>query len=194
MQTAARGSLLNRLEVIPNDRAEIRIDDDCLGAVQQLDARGDGRRADHVAEARLSQQVHHGVLMPAIPIAVSECHSGHIEAVREQQFGLRVECRQVRRAQYRTIGAEPFVHFDHAFIERCGSEDLLREQVGAGLRSDVEEISEPSRDEERAACAPALEQCIRAARGRQTHRHGWECLLDAAAGDEAGGEGRGFLR
>ena len=70
--------------------------------------------------------------------------------------------------------------------------DVQREQVGAFLIADDEQILEAARDEQRYLSAFFLKQCVGAAGGGQVHDHRWERLAGGSAGGDSGRENWGL--
>jgi hypothetical protein len=183
-QTAARlhqaqgraGELLQeRREVGSEQGSEVRVERGGLGAREQARLARELVRQAHEVEARPARDFGDPALHDAARVIV---HDHDAEALRTR--GRELLQRGVERSRFgrlddrRAVRGEPCVELDDSLGERRVALDLEREQVGARLVADEQEIGEAARDGERGAYAFSLEQRVGGERGPEANLTGWD--------------------
>src|SRR5947207_2835407 len=102
---------------------------------------------------------------------MDESDRGGAEAAADEFAAARLEPGEDggrERPQHLPIGADALIDLDDLARERPWFHDLEREEIGALLRSDLEEVREALRHEQRDRLAAAFEQGIGAESRRET--------------------------
>jgi hypothetical protein len=147
-----------------------------------------------VAKAELPQATGYLALVPSLPVAVHQRHRRTVDAALQQIAGALTQRHQVERQDLLAGSVQPFIDLDHCGVQRLGLDDRQGEQVGAPLVADAQEVAKTARDEQSGGGTAALEQGVRATRGRQPHPDRWQLLIQPPAGHQPGRQQRRLLR
>ena len=132
--------------------------------------------------------------MLRVPVAVRQGDRRRDDPPGKKRRRVPVGRFFVQRSQDGAVGRQPLVDLDDLLVQRLRSPDIEREQVGALLGADAQEVAEPARDEQRRRRSLTGQERVRAKRRRQPQRQFWKGAPGQCARQETGREDRRLVR
>ena len=148
------------VDVAPQDRREIGVDDGGVAARDQLHQRAGPVRRRDLGEADLAGDLRHPPLVGGMAVAVHEHHGDRADAVIERGPQASAGAVLVERCQHLSAGVDPLVDLDHPLVEKLRQDDMALEQLRPVLVADPERVAEAAGDRQHRAVALALEQSV----------------------------------
>ena len=137
---------LQSIGIAPEHRREVSIDHCRIAARDEFYERADFVAHADLRKADVARDGRNPHFMVAIFPAVHQDDRKRVEALAAQCLEIGADPCLVERLQDLAIDADPLGHFDHAFGELFGQDDMARENLGPGLRPDTKRIAEPARN------------------------------------------------
>ena len=148
------------LDVAPQDRRQIGIDDRGVAAADELDQGRHFVADGNLRESKLAGELREALLMRRVAPPVHQHDRERIDPAFAKRGERLARLDFVERHQDVAVDPDPLVDFDDALVEHRGKHDVASEDVGPGLISDPQRITEAAGDRQCASLALPFEQGV----------------------------------
>jgi hypothetical protein len=166
----ARQARGDAVDVAPQHRRQVRVDDRGVGARDEADQRRGLVRGRHLDESRVAGDPGEPSLVLRVAVAVHQHDRDRPQAARVRAAQRPVRGGLVERPQDRPVGGDPLVDLRDLAMQQLGQHHVPVEQPGTVLVGDPGRVGEAAGDNEQQRFARALEQRVGGHGGAHLHR------------------------